>query len=160
MTTVKKDSYQRELDKGNPNTIADVLRAARLGRQLQPIKVVFAGLSPEAAAIDITTAASKALSTITGIDLDTGENLPAIGQVLSLRVVTSATAATSVGSYGMTDAGGTAIVPPGGASAALGIAKISDDGKTITFPNAIAAFTLQYLPRAAVNMTDTYSTFG
>jgi hypothetical protein len=46
------------------------------------------------------------------------------------------------------EAGGTAIVPPGGAGAAMGIALLSDDGKTLTFPNTITQFTIQYIPRA------------
>ena len=40
------------------------------------------------------------------------------------------------------------IVPPGGAGAAVGIARLSDDGKTITFPNTVTGFVLHYMPRA------------
>jgi hypothetical protein len=30
----------------------------------------------------------------------------------------------------------------------MGIALLSDDGKTLTFPNTITQFTIQYIPRA------------
>ena len=63
------------------------------------------------------------------------------------------------GTYGVTDAGGTAIIPPGGASASMGIAKLSDDGKTITFPNTVTGFVITYYPRAAVD-PDTASAYS
>lgn len=146
-TTTKTDTLQEVLEKADPNTIADALRKVGAARQLAIIKVVVTGLTA-ASAIDITTAAVKAAATITGVTLETGEQLPPIGDVTSLRVTASGTAG-SLGTYGVSDAGGTAIVPPGGASAALGVALLSDDGKTLTFPNTITAFVLQYRPRSS-----------
>lgn len=151
MTTNVNETMQRVLDQADPDKLADALRKMLFGRMQDPIKVVAAGLTA-AAAFDITLAAFKALSTITGLTLATGENLPAIATVVSLRVVASGTA-TSLGTYGISDAGGTAIIPPGGASAAMGIALLSDDGKTLTFPNTVTAFTLVYRGRSATEMS-------
>ena len=150
MTTNKTQTYTRLLDKAAPDLTPDLLRKMHFGKMMTPIKVTVSGLTATATP-DITSAAVKAAATIAGIELETGENLPAIGQVVSLRIAASGTAA-SVGTYGVTDAGGTAIIPPGGASAAMGIAKLSDDGKTITFPNTVTGFVLVYYPRAAVAM--------
>jgi hypothetical protein len=151
MTTNKTQTYTRLLDKAAPDSLPDLLRKMQFGKMNTPIKVVVSGLTATATP-DITTAAVKAAATITGIELESGENLPAIGQVVSLRVAASATGA-SVGTYGVTDDGGTAIIPPGGASAAMGIAKLSDNGKVLTFPNTVTGFTLIYWPRAAVDMS-------
>lgn len=122
----EKITIQRALESATPNNIADLARATKLGKVLSTIKVVVTGLTA-ASVIDITAAATKAAATISGVALNAGEGLPAIGQVVSLRVSSSGTAG-AVGTYGITDSGGTAIVPPGGASAAMGIAKLSDDG--------------------------------
>ena len=66
--------------------------------------------------------------------------------------VTAATTANTVGSYHLTDSGGTVLTPT--ASANIGLAKISDDGSTLTFPTSdVTAFVIEYLPRAAVAMT-------
>ncbi len=150
-TTSRNQDIRDALNSGNPAAIATALKKIKFGNMAGVIKVVAAGLTA-AASFDITTAAFKALSTITGITLLTGENLPAIASVTALRVVASGTA-TSLGVYGIGDTGATAIIPPGGAGAAMGIAKISDDGKTLTFPNTITAFTLIYVPRADVALT-------
>lgn len=48
------------------------------------------------------------------------------------------------GCFAITDAGGTAIAAT---DTKLGIATISDDGKTITFPSALTSFTIEYVPR-------------
>lgn len=149
----------REMDKGNLSSIADIARLAKLGMMMTKIKVVVSSLTA-AAAVNITAAATLAAATVTNaqgttLSLDTGENLPPIGQVVSLRVTASGTAG-SLGTYGITDDGGTAIVPPGGAGAAMGIAKLSDDGKTITFPNTVTGFVLEYMPLAQTNMLSLY----
>jgi hypothetical protein len=151
-TTSKVSTFQRLLAKMDLNILADLFRKMKFGRTLGPVKVTVSGLTASAAP-DITSAAVKAAGTIVGMDLETGENLPPIGRVISLRVVASGTAA-SLGTYGVTDTGGTAIIPPGGASAAMGIAKLSDDGTTLTFPNTVTGFVLVYYPRIAVAMTD------
>ena len=155
----RTNDARREMDKGNLSTTADIARLAKLGTMMTKLKAVVSGLTA-AAAVDITTAATLAAATVTNaqgtsLPLDTGETLPPIGQVVSLRVTASATAG-SLGTYGITDAGGTAIVPPGGAGAAMGIAKLSDDGKTITFPNTVTGFVLEYIPLAQVNMLNVF----
>lgn len=154
-TTTRDETFNTVLNQADLNEIADALRQMKFGDMCSPIKITVTGLTA-ASAIDITTAAVKAAATVVGKTLATGENLPAIGALLALRVTASGTGG-SLGTYVFTDAGGTAIVPPGGASAAVGIAKISDDGKTITFPNTITAFVLEYMPRAAVDMTTFYA---
>lgn len=157
--TTKPLTIQQVLEKADPNTLADALRLLGFGKLLAPIKVVITGLSA-AAAVDITSAAAKAAATITGIDeLEDGENLPAIGSCLALRVTASGTA-TSLGVYQLGDAGATPIVPPGGAGAAVGVARISDDGKTITFPNTVTGFVLEYMPRPKVAVTTELAATG
>lgn len=141
-TTDKPQTLQQILSKANPNDICDALRAVDLGLKHAVIKVAFAGLT-SAASFDITTAASKAAATITGITLDTGVNLPAIGKIITLRVVTG----TATGHRNVTDVGGTASTT---------LATISDDGKTITFEAVITAFTLTYEPRSATALTGAF----
>ena len=152
MTTTATPTIQSELNKSNPNNIADLNRLMKPGNLHAPIKVVMTGGA--LAAYDITTAAFKALSTITGITLATGENLPPLRGLISLRV-TAATTGSTVGSYVLTDASGTALTA--NTSAVVGLAKISDDGKTITFVTAdVTAFELHYSPRSAVDLETAY----
>lgn len=73
----------------------------------------------------------------------------AASMIQSTRVVTSGTAG-SVGSYLVADSGATPVIPTGGASLAPGVAKISADGLTLTFPNTVTRVVTQYIPRAAV----------
>lgn len=155
MTTTLNPTLQRALTAANPNNLADALRKVNPGKTNAVIKVVVTGMTANASP-DITSATDMdGTNTVTGYDLGADEQLPAIGQVVSLRVTASGTAA-SLGTYGITDVGGTAIIPPGGASAAMGIAKLSDDGKEITFPNTVTAFVLQYIPRSETPVTDTF----
>jgi hypothetical protein len=88
----------------------------------------------------ITQAASDSIADIT---VATGGG-PAIKALRTLRV--TAGAAAFVGSYMLTDSGGTPTSPV--ASTVLGIATISDDGKTITFPagTQATAVTVEYTP--------------
>lgn len=155
MTTTRNETLRSVLNDGNLNEIDSALARAKLGNMLSEVKVVVSGLTA-ASAIDITTAAVKAAATITGLELQSGENLPAIGTLKSLRVSASGTAA-SLGAYIACDDGATAIVPPGGAGAAVGVAKLSDDGKTLTFPNTVTGFVLTYRPRAAVDLGTVYA---
>lgn len=76
--------------------------------------------------------------------------------VASARVVTSGTAG-SVGSYLVSDAGAT-LSTPTSASTQAGVAKISADGKTLTFPNTITRAVVTYMPRSAVDLTGAYHT--
>lgn len=152
MTTTKTKSLRSVLNSADPNELADALRLIKLGNRLSVIKATIASLTA-ASAVDITSAGVKAAATISGITLESGENLPPIAHVLSLRVTASGTAG-SLGVYGVGDTGATAIVPPGGAGAAMGIAKISDDGKTLTFPNTITGFVIQYIPRQPASIAN------
>lgn len=144
MTTSKTETIQEILTLANPNQLADALRKVDLGNKLATVKAAFVALA-SAAAQDITTAAAKAAATVTGITLDSGENLPALGAYVTLRVTAGAAAA---GPRKLVDAGGTA-----DANNAL----ISDDGKTITFEAAVTAFVLTYQPREAVDLTTKFA---
>jgi len=154
MTTTKTDSIQRELDKGNPNTLPDCWRQVKPGHMLAPIKATFVGLTA-AAAVDITTAASKAAAPIVGIALDTGENLPPILNVRTLRVTAVGTGA--LGPRVPTDADGTAGAP--GANGP-GIALLSDDGKTLTFEGTVTGFILEYSPLPYTDLQTEFSNQG
>lgn len=149
-TTTFTDDVRTEANKGQLSTIGDIARKAKAGDMLSSIKVVCTGLTG-AASYDITTAAQKAASTITGITLKTGENLPPIGSLLSLRV-TAATTASTAGTYIFTDVAGDMVTA--NTHTVVGIARISDDGKTISFPTAdVTAFILEYMPRAQTDLT-------
>lgn len=138
------------LNNSDLNTVADTLKKIKAGSMFSVIKVVATGLTA-AASFDITSAAVKAASVITGITLATDEVLPLIGSIRSLRVTASGTAA-SVGNYIAGDASSTLLIPPGGANTAVGVARLADDNKTLTFPNTITAFNLVYMAGPAVAM--------
>ena len=158
-TNVVVRSYQRELRDANPSSLPDVLRKVHLSHQLATVWAWFQGLSA-ATTFDITRAASKTAATtdtsnpIAGITLADGENLPAIGKVVTLRVTTGT---ANQAPYIVTDAAGSAIAPTGGSSpSAPGVALLSNDGKSLTFSANVTAFLLEYIPRAAVTLTDSY----
>jgi hypothetical protein len=152
MTTTSQNVDIRQiLNMARPDQLADVLKAIKVGNMFSPVKAVVAGLGATATPT-INSAATKAAATVTGITLRTGENLPPIGLVKSLQVIASGTAA-SLGSYIAGTAGSTPLIPPGGAQAAVGIFTLSEDGVTLTFPNTITAFTIEYIPRPYVAMT-------
>lgn len=137
-TNTKPRSLQNVLDAGNPNDMDAAMAQLDIGTVFTPLKRTFTGL---------TAAASFDLTAIDGTGEITGPSNPlrlAANIVRSLRVTASGTAAT-VGSYFVSDAGGTAV--SAATSGAAGIALISDDGKTLTFPTTITAFTIQYMPR-------------
>ncbi len=154
MTDTADITLQQVLDQANPNNLPDALRLVKLGHMFAPIKVVVTTLDADAT-VDVTSALVLADSVVTGITLADGEMLPAIGIVRSLRVTASGTAG-SLGTYGITDPDGTAIVPPGGAGASMGIAELSDDGTTITFPNTVTGFVLTYIPRSYTDLDTTF----
>ena len=133
------------LDTANPNEFLDALRKVKLGTHLCPIKAVFTLLTL-GTTFDITTAASKACAVVTGITLATGENLPPILQVRTLRVTVQGGGTAVLGARTVTDAAGTPAAP--GATGA-GIATISDNGKTLVFEGTgCTGFTLEYIPRS------------
>lgn len=133
-TDTEQQTVAGALNQANPNELADLLRAIQLGTVLT--------------VTEYDTGTVTAASSIT---------LPSAAMLVqSCRVVT-ASAGTTVGSYGMTDASGTASVPPGGASAGMGVAKLSADGLTITFPANVTRVIVRYIPLPAVSMTGSWN---
>lgn len=152
-TTTADITLQQELNKGNAGKLPTLLQKMKIGNVLGgAVKVVAASLTA-AASFDITTSAVRSASTITGLDRESSDLLPPIMVVKTLRVTASGTA-NSVGTYIVSDAGGTAVSPTAGAN--VGIALLSDDGKTLTFPTTVTAFTLEYVPRSAVDLASNY----
>lgn len=143
-------TLQQILNKANLNQLGTLLQKMKLGNMLNPVKVTVAGLAA-AASVDITTAAVRAAATISGLDRDTGDNLPAILSVTSLRVTAVDTGA--LGPRAVTDAGGTAGAP--GANGP-GIALLSDDGATLTFEGTVTGFILEYIPRSYTDLEDNW----
>ena len=136
-TTNRATTVQSALNDGNVNVFGAAAQLLKLGNVLSPIKVVVTGLTASAT-VNITAAATKAAATITGFTpaLATGQNLPAIGSIDTLRVTTVGTGATGV--RAVTDAGGTA---------SSSVALISDDGTTLTFEGTVTGFVMWYWPR-------------
>lgn len=138
-TTTTSRSTKVVLDEANPNEIADALRLLKLGTMFNPLKRVFTGL---------TAAATYNLTALDATGETVGASNPnrlAATSVRALRV-TAATTANTVGSYAITDIAGTVLTPTAGAN--VGLARISDDGTTLTFATAdVTAFTIQYVPR-------------
>lgn len=136
--TVINETMTSALNEAHPAKLADILRKMQLGTMLTPKKVTLTGLT--GTTHNITDAAH-------------GSN-PAILSVVALRV-TAATTGTAVGSYVVGDAGATVVSPA--TSAAVGLAKLSDDGTTLTFATAdVTAFVIEYIPRSAVDMTGAF----
>ena len=152
MTTTKDATIQEVLDQGDLTDLGNAAKKIELGKVLAPVKAVFTGLA-DVAAHDITTAASKAAATVTGIDaLETDEMLPDIGTVVSVRT-TAGTLAVH-GAHTVADAGGTALVPN---AAYAGVCLLSDDGKTLTFQAGVTAFVLVYRPRPKLAVTTRFA---
>ena len=104
-TTTKESTVQSLLNGSDLNDTADLLTAIDAGNALSVVKATFTGLT-SLAAQDITNDDHKANAVVVGISpaLASGANLPAIGQVLSLRI-TAGTA--GAGPSIVTDVGGT-----------------------------------------------------
>lgn len=130
MTTTATRTIKMVLDDADPNEVADALRKVKLG-------TVLTGLVEDTGVIS-----ASATVTLTK---------PAL-MIQSARVVSSGTAA-SVGTYAVGDASTTATLPTGGASSGVGLAKISADGLTLTFPNTITQAVIQYIPRPYTALT-------
>ena len=133
VTSTSKDTLKTVLDRANPNVLADALALVDLGTVLTPI-VKDTG--------SITASATITLS-------------PPALLIQAARIVASGTAA-SVGSYLVSDAGATMCIPTGGASLAPGVAKISADGATLTFPNTVTQAVIQYIPRPATDLASQF----
>ena len=135
MTTTSVDTIQSALDKANPNDVADCLHQVKLGTMVTPLKRVFTGV------------ASSAIQDLTLLDA-TGETtgvgnpkrLPAL--IVNTLLVTAGAAAS----------GGRAVTSAGASAATSTFAKISDDGKVLTFDNTVTGFTIEYMPRASCDM--------
>ncbi len=139
-------SVTEALNDANPNSLPSALQVAQIGTSMKKIKATIAAMTASATP-DLTAIDPLKITINAGPDdvVQSGV-LPPIGHLLSLRVTASGTAG-SVGPYVVTDAGGTAAIPPTAtayAGAALGLALIGDDQKTLTFPNTITGFVIEY----------------
>jgi hypothetical protein len=142
-TTTKALTVRKFINDSNPNVLADALKPARLGDMLSVVKVVVSGLT-STATVNLSSAAVKAaITSLTGLDpLAANEFLPAIGSLLTLRP--TAGTAGALTAHVLVDDAGTAT-----AGTPISTARISDDGKTLTFNAPITAFVIEYMPRAA-----------
>lgn len=140
MTAIVNRTVRSVLDDANPHDIPDALRRLKLGTMFTPLKRTFTGLTA-AGAFDLTA--------IDGTGETAGTANPnrlAALSVISLRVTAETTGTDATGSYAITDAGGTGLNPTN--STLVGLAKLSDDGKTITFLSTdVTAFVIEYIPR-------------
>jgi hypothetical protein len=146
MTVSKVDTVKEVLTKADPNQLPDALRRVDLGNLLQ-IKEFDTGTITAAAAITIPGGALM---------------------VTGARVVTSGTAA-SVGTYLVGDSSVTPLLPPGGASVAVGIASaqgIAAPGAgltgaglitSITFPNTVTRAVIRYISAPAAVLTGKFT---
>lgn len=151
-TSTYSPTPKDDINSGKTGLVSQGIGAMKVGTMLTKIKVVAASLTA-AASFDITAAAFLAKCTVTGITLKSGETLPPIGQIVTLRKVAGAQAANCI----VTDAGGTATA---GSATVPAAATLSDDGKTIGFETgaAVTAFTFEYYPAAAATPTGYVST--
>lgn len=168
-TKTTTSTLKTVLDQANPNELPDALAQVKLGTVLAPLRIDITGLTATAA-LDITSAMAGATVLVNGVSLGAGLGVPKASQLppililKALQVVTSGTA-TSLGSYiagltGTPPAGCTPLIPPGGAQDAVGIASLSDDGKTLTFPNTVTGISLQYMPQSNALMSEAFGTTG
>lgn len=138
-TTTKALTLNAALDLADPNKVADALRQYKLGTTETLIKATITGLT-SGTTFDITAIAKALIAVNQGPDsVKNAGVLPAIKTLRTLRVTAGT---TFVGSYALTDAAGTAVSPA--TSTIVGLATISDDGKTLVFPGAITAFIIEY----------------
>lgn len=137
-TSTTPRSFKVVADEANPETLADVAKLLKLGTTLSVLKRTFTGLTA-AATYNLTTLDASGET----VGAANANRLPAF-IIRSLRV-TAATTANTVGSYAVTDVAGTVLTPTAGAN--VGLARISDDGTTLTFATAdVTAFIVEYMP--------------
>lgn len=119
-----------ELERCDPNNLADLLRQVRLDLVLD--------------AVEHDTGTISGSATVT---------LPDPGALLvqSARVVTSDTAG-SVGCYLAADHSATPFLPTA-AGERPGVAALSVDGKTLTFPNTVTRVMVRYIPKPNADLT-------
>lgn len=168
-TTVIPESLAKALNEADPNRIADALRILGIGVHLSPQKwaylgttgatsVVFGGgTSSSTAAAAFIANASAGLMT-PALPSNFPYLLPALS-VATLRVTTGASGVP--GLYMVADASYTAALYPLGFTNAAGIGQIdtvpgvallSDDGTTLTFPAQASGFVIEYIPRSNQNV--------
>lgn len=118
------------LNSGNPARQSAALQRVQFGTMLEMVDTG-----------DVTVVAAAAV---------TLPNSGAADRIESVEVVASGTA----GSLGYYQAipGATPAVPAA-AGKGGGIATLSDDGTTITFPNTVTQYRVRYFPRPAVTLT-------
>lgn len=164
-TTVLQETLAKALTEADPNRLADALREYGVGMHLSPQKWTWLG-STGATAVTFAGTTSGATSAVNFLaNASPGPQTPALplGQLMlppalaigTLRVTTGPSG--SVGTYEMTDVGGTAQLlqsagPSGAQVLTPGVARISDDGSTITFPAQVSGFVIEYIPRSAVDV--------
>lgn len=155
-TQILAETLAKALEKADPNRLADILRIYGLGTHLSPQKYSWLGATGASA---VNIASALFLSQVTpgpftptmppGV---TG--LPPALLVSMLRVFTGASGV--VGQYMMTDPAGSLAYPAasGGASGGVapGFARLSDDGTTITFPQTVSGFVIEYVPRSFLDV--------
>lgn len=150
-STTAELTYQQWLNRANLNLLPTIFQKMKLGNMLSPVKVTVASLGATATP-DITSAAVlAAASAISGLERETGDRLPAILAVKTLRVTAVGTGAT--GPRIVTDSGGTAVAPSSGIA---GVALISADGTTLTFEGTVTGFVIEYIPRSNTALSDNY----
>lgn len=127
-TDTAKPTIKTELDKAQPGDLSPLLALVKPGTMMTPIKETIT-LASVSATIDLTAKSAAGL---------------AADRIRTLRVsdVTGGTSAR-VGSYIITDASGTALDPQADSP---GVAKLSDDGKTLTFAGTVKAIVITYYP--------------
>lgn len=152
-TATAVETNKSVLDIADPDKLADVLRKVKLGTLLTPLKRTIT-LATVAASCDLT--AVDASGETTG---PSNPNRLAALSVITLRVTDVTGGTGAAGPRSVTDAGGTPAAPPTAtayAGASIGLATLSDDGKTVTFEGTVKAFIIEYIPRASVTMTDEF----
>ena len=129
-TTTVAPTLKTQLNEADPNTLADLFRQMQLGTMFE--------------AVEYDTGTINAADSIT---------LPNNGALLvqSARVVSGG--ATYVGTYMVGDSGSTLVTAS--TSGVAGIAKLSADGKTITFPSSTQAtrVVVRYIPASLLPLS-------
>lgn len=150
--TTKKKTLADVLNEATPGILDRALAQVKLGRMLKPVKVTVAAITA-AAAVDITAIDRSKITINQGLDdLGSTEALPPILAVTALRVTAVGTG--ELGPKHVTDTGGTPATK--GAGGSVGVATISDDGKTLTFDGTVTGFVLEYIPRSAADLGNEY----
>ena len=133
-TTTVAPTLQSILNEADPNVLADILRMMQLGTMLNSVEY--------------------ATGTITAADSIV---LPNNGALLVQSVRVAAGTASYVGTYMCGDSGSTPVTAA--TSGVAGIAKLSADGKTITFPTGTQATSVvvRYIPASLTPMGNAFA---